>query len=143
MDKQFRDFPKDIITKIMLELSNTDRLALLSVLPNLKVEWQTLYRQKKDPLQEKLREIHDKYFTETTKIRMKMMNKAYQWFDLKYSFDDHTGTDEYYDNCDVPILFDEDYYKLQDYRDSITDELYKDIYNLKIQQAIKQYFPTD
>lgn len=123
--------PKDIITKIVLDLSSIDRVALLAAYPDLKIDWRQVYNQKRNPLTSGLRRIHDKYFPETTKERMNAINNAYKWFDLKYSYDDHTGIDEFYDNCDIPIIYHKDNYKLEDYRYSIQDDIYEDIYNLK------------
>lgn len=126
-----RQLPKDIITKIILDLSSIDRVALLVAYPDLKINWQQIYNQKRNSLTRSLRQIHDKYFPETTKERMNAINNAYKWFDLKHTYDDHTETDEFYDNCDIPIIYHKDRYRLEDYRDSIRDYIYKDIYNLK------------
>lgn len=127
--------PKDIITKIVLDLASIDRVALLVAYPDLKIDWRQVYGQKRNPLARGLRRIHDKYFPETTKERMNAINKAYKWFDLKYTYADHTGTNEFYDNCDVPVLSDTDEYKVEEYRYSIQDYIYEDIYNLKKEMA--------
>jgi hypothetical protein len=122
--------PKDVITLIFLELNSTDRLALLSAFPDLRINWQLLYNRKTNPLQVGLKKICDKYFPETLKDRLNAMKKAYRWLDLNLCYSDNEDRGDFYNYTDIPII-NTDVYKVEDYVYSITDTIFKDIYNLK------------
>lgn len=129
MDK-IDTLPKDLVTKIMLELSSNDRLALMSVFPDLRVNWRRLFQHRNSPLQTKLKEILRKHFPYTTSLRLEAMNKAYQWLDTSKEYDDLCECGEFYENCDIPII-DTMQCEVEDYKYDISDYIYKEIYNLK------------
>jgi len=122
--------PKDVITLIFLELNSTDRLALLSAFPDLRINWQLLYNRKTNPLQVGLKKICDKYFPETLKDRLNAMKKAYRWLDLNLCYSDNEDRGDFYNYTVIPII-NTYVYKVEDYVYSITDTIFKDIYNLK------------
>ena len=124
------NFPKDVITLIFLELNSTDRLALLAAFPVLRINWQLLYNRKTNPLQVGIKKICDKYFPETVKDRLNAMKKAYRWLDLNLCYSDNEDRGDFYNYTVIPVI-NTDIYKVEDYVYSITDTIYKDIYNLK------------
>jgi hypothetical protein len=127
---------KDITTVIFSHLCSQDRAALLSAYPELgsKIDWGTLYYQKYNPLALELRQIYDKHFSIKKETRLKAMLAYYNATDVTKNWDIDEECEEYYDLDhtfrNIPII-DDDFYKLQDYVYSITDDIYDEIRLLK------------
>lgn len=123
----------DVITLIFSYLSSQDRSALLAAYPELgsKINWGVIYHQKYNPLARELRRIYDKYFSIKKETRLKAMFVYYNATDITKNMN---IDEEYYDLDhtfrNIPII-DDDFYRLQDYVYSVTDDIYDEIRHLK------------
>lgn len=123
-------FPKDVVTLIFTMLSNQSRLSLLAAIPQLAtlVDWGALYHQKYNPLMIKFRALHAEYFPITKKERLDAMLNYYSKTKMTLEYDEISDDD--YNLRNIPII-DSAEWRINDYVNSIDDEIYDDILRIK------------
>lgn len=83
------------------------------------------------PLQMQIRKIHDKHFPIRKRVRLSELMNYFNKTDF-HKFHSEDAFEKDMSIRDLSIIGDSDFYKLEDYFYSITDEIFDEIIELKV-----------